>query len=92
MTAAFDHLKQLLAANGTLTNDDVAAAESEHGALTDDEKFWLEAEKLKRARDDDATVTMDQYLAATQVLDNAEEGSDAYNTALAIVEKFESGM
>jgi hypothetical protein len=35
---------------------------------------------------------MDEYLAATQTLDSAEEGSDEYKKALAIVEKFESGM
>ena len=34
---------------------------------------------------------MDDYLKASAVLDSAPEGSDEYNKALAIVEKFESG-
>jgi hypothetical protein len=92
MTDAFDKLKELLHTHQTLTNEQVAAMEAEHGPMTDEEKMWLESEKLKLQRQDDVTITMDQYLAATQVLDSAEEGSAAYDEALAIVERFESGM
>lgn len=92
MTAAFDHLKKVLEEKQDLTNEDVEAAEKEHGALTDEEKFWLESEKHKLSRKDDPTITMEQYLEATKVLDTAEEGSEEYKKAEEIVNKFESGM
>jgi len=92
MSDAFDKLKELLEKQGTLSNEDVEKMVAEHGEITDEEKMWLEAEKLKKERSDDATITMDQYLEATKVLDTADEGSDEYKKALAIVEKFESGM
>jgi len=92
MSAGFDHLMKVLAEKQTITPEDVEAAEKEHGALTDEEKLQLEAEKHKLEREGDATITMDQYLEATKTLDTAEEGSDEYKKAEAIVEKFESGM
>lgn len=91
MSEAFDKLKELLEKQGTLSNDDVEKLTKEHGELTDEEKMWLESEKLKKERDKEATVTMDQYLEATKILDTAEEGSEEYKKAEAIVEKFESG-
>lgn len=92
MSAGFDHLMKVLEEKKTLTPEDVEAAEKEHGALTDEEKLQLEAEKHKLEREGDATITMDQYLEATQTLETAAEGSDEYKKAEAIVEKFESGM
>jgi hypothetical protein len=92
MSETFDKLKALLAEQKDLSVEDVEKQVKETGDMTDDEKMWLESEKMKLQRQDDATVTMDEYLAATQTLDSAEEGSDAYKKALAIVEKFESGM
>jgi len=92
MTAAFDKLKKMLEDNKTLTNEAVEATVGELGAMTDEEKMWLEAEKLKLERQADATVTMEQYLEATQVLDSAKEGSDEYKKAQAVVDKFENGM
>jgi len=91
MSEAFDKLKELLEEQGTLSNDDVEKMTKEHGDITDEEKMWLESEKLKKERDKEATITMDQYLEATKILDTAEEGSDEYKKAEAIVEKFESG-
>jgi hypothetical protein len=92
MTAAFDHLKKVLEEKGTLTHEEVADAETEHGAMTDEEKFWLESEKHKKETADRQTVTMDEYLKASEILDSVPEGSDEYNKALEIVERFESGM
>lgn len=92
MTATFDKLKAQLETKGTLSNEEVSAAETELGALTDEEKFWLEAEKLKKARSSDASISLEQYLEASKLLDTLTEGSDDYNKTLAIVEKYESGM
>jgi hypothetical protein len=89
--SAFEHLKKVLEEKGTLTPEEVTTAESQHGTMTDEEKFWLESEKHKKETENRQTVTMDEYLAASAVLDTAAEGSDEYNKALAIVERFESG-
>jgi hypothetical protein len=89
--SAFEHLKKVLEEKGTLNPEEVTAAESQHGAMTDEEKFWLESEKHKKETENRQTVTMDEYLAASAVLDTAAEGSDEYNKALVIVERFESG-
>lgn len=92
MTATFDKLKALLQDKGTLSHDDVEAAIAADGEMTDEEKMWLESEKLKLERQQDVTITMDQYLEATQTLDSADPDSEEYKQAEAIVEKFESGM
>ena len=92
MSAGFEHLKKVLEEKGTLSPEEVAAVEKEHGPLTDEEKFWLESEMHKKDHAERQSVTMDEYLAASKVLDSAEEGSDEYKKALEIVEKFEAGM
>jgi len=89
---AFENLKKLLEEKGTLSPEEVETAEKEHGAMTDEEKLWLEAEKHKKDHAERQTITMDEYLAASAVLDSAEEGSEEYKKALETVEKFESGM
>jgi hypothetical protein len=92
MSAAFDHLKKILDEKSKLTNEEVEVAIKEHGEMTDEEKIELEAVRHEKERSSDATITMEQYLEATQVLDTVAEGSDEYKKAEAIVEKFESGM
>lgn len=92
MSDTFDKLKEMLEKQGTLNNEDVEKMVAEHGEMSDEEKLWLESEKLKKERSGDATITMDQYLEATKILDTAEEGSDEYKKAQEIVDKFESGM
>lgn len=92
MSAAFDHLEKILNEKGTLTNEEVEAAIKEHGEMTDEEKIKLEADRHEKERSNDATITMDQYLEATKVLDNNPEDSEEYKKALVIVEKFEAGM
>lgn len=88
--SAFEELKALLKSQGSLSPDDVTKLEAEHGAMSDEEKMWLESERLEMEKAD-ATITMDQYLAALKVLDSAAEGSDEYNKAEALVDKYESG-
>lgn len=92
MTAAFDHLEKLLKEKGTLTNEQVETAIKEHGEMTDEEKIQLEADRHEKERSKEATITMDEYLAATQVLDSTSEDSEEHKKALEIVEKFESGI
>lgn len=91
MSEAFEKLKELLAEQKTLSNDDVEKMVKEHGELTDEEKMWLESEKLRLERASAETVTMDQYLEALKVLDSAEEGSDEFKKAEEIVDRYEKG-
>lgn len=91
MTETFDKLKALLTEQKTLSNDDVSAMEAEHGEMTDEEKMELEAAKLEIEKQNRDAVSLDDYLAALQVLDEADEGSDAYQQAEATVQQYESG-
>lgn len=91
MTDTFDKLKALLASQGKLSSEEVDQMVAAHGDLTDDEKMWLSAEQFKLERAIGEQITMEQYLAASKVLDSTPEGSAEYNQALAIVEAFESG-
>lgn len=91
MSAAFDKLKELLAKQNTLSNEEVEKLVAEHGALTDEEKIWLEAERHKLERAKGEKITMEQYMEACKVLDTAAEGSDEYKKAEEIVNRYESG-
>jgi hypothetical protein len=84
-------LKELLVSQNKLSAEDITQLETAHGALTDDERVELEAERHRVERSQDETVTMDQYLAALKVLDSVPEGSDEYKTADALVQKYERG-
>lgn len=90
MTATFDKLKAQLAEKKSLTNEEVTAAVTADGEMTDDEKMWLEAERHKLSRT--ATITLEQYLEASKVLDTAAEGSDEYKKAEELVNRYESGQ
>lgn len=92
MTATFDKLKELLDKQGSLSNEDVEKYVKEHGEMTDEEKMALEAERHKAERNKQATITLEQYLEATKILDSAAPDSEEYKKAEAIVEKYESGM
>ncbi|RMG85857.1 MAG: hypothetical protein D6712_08745 [Chloroflexi bacterium] len=91
MTEAFEKAKALLESQGSLSNEEVEKLVAEHGEMTDEEKMELEAARHKKAREADEEVTLEQYLEAVKTLDNAEEGSDEYKKAEAIVKKYESG-
>ncbi len=92
MTATFDKLKELLDKQGSLSNEEVEKYVKEHGEMTDEEKMALEAERHKAERNKQATITLEQYLEATKILDSAAPDSEEYKKAEAIVEKYESGM
>jgi hypothetical protein len=91
MSATLDKLKKLLEEKGTLTPEDVEAAEKADGALSEQEKFDLEAAKHEKERSGGDTITLEQYLAATKVLDSTPEDSEEHKKALALVEKYEAG-
>jgi hypothetical protein len=84
MSDAFEALKAKLAQTGTLTDEEIAAAD-----LTEEQKLWLNAERYAKQRDTSETVTLEQYLEANKVLDSAPEGSPEYEAALKIVERYE---
>jgi hypothetical protein len=87
----FDKLKALLDTKGNLTDEDIATMIAERGPLSEDERTKLEAERYEKQRAKDQKITLDEYLAASKVLDTAPEGSDEYNQALKLVEAYESG-
>ncbi|NWF68129.1 MAG: hypothetical protein HXY40_03505 [Chloroflexi bacterium] len=91
MSAAYDKLKELLEKQGSLTNEEVDKVQAELGAMTDDEKLTLEADRHKKTRTSGKQITMEEYLAASKILDSAPEGSDEYQKAEAIVNAYESG-
>ena len=91
MSATLDKLKKLLEEKGTLTAADVEAAEKADGALSEEEKFDLEAAKHEKERSTGDTITLEQYLAATKILDSSPEDSEEHKKALALVEKYEAG-
>ncbi len=91
MSVTFDKLEALLKQNGTLTNEEVEKMIAEHGALTHDEALTLEADRHKLHRTSGQQITMDEYLAASKILDTADEGSEEYKKAEEIVNKYESG-
>ncbi len=84
MSENFDKLKTKLTETGTLTDDEIQAAN-----LTDDEKIWLNAERYARQRDKQEVITLEQYIAANKVLDTMPEGSPEYVEALRVVETYE---
>jgi len=84
MSENFDKLKAKLTERGTLTDEEINAAN-----LTDEEKIWLNAERYSRQREKQEVITLDQYVAANKVLDTAVEGSPEYKEAERIVEAYE---
>lgn len=91
MSETFEKLKVLLASQGKLSHDDIETMSAAHGALTPEEIVWLSAEQHDKERSGATLPTMDEYLAASKVLDTAPEGSDEYKRAEAIVTAFEQG-
>jgi hypothetical protein len=91
MSESFDKLKALLAEKGTYTEDDIKTVTAASGELSDAERTQLEAERYEKERSKGQKITLEQYLAASKVLDSAAEGSDEYKKALVLVEAYESG-
>ena len=84
MSENFEKLKAKLTESGSLTDDEINAAN-----LTDDEKIWLSAERYSKQRDKQEKITLEQYVAANKVLDSVPEGSPEYKDAERIVEAYE---
>ncbi|MCE7949349.1 MAG: hypothetical protein DYG88_18165 [Chloroflexi bacterium CFX4] len=84
MSDAFEKLKAKLVETGSLTDEEIAAAE-----LTEEQKLWLNAERYAKQRDTSETVTLEQYLEANKVLDSTAEDSPEHQAALKIVERYE---
>ncbi len=84
MSENFDKLKAKLVETGTLTDDEIQAAN-----LTEEEKIWLNAERYARQRDKQEVITLEQYIAANKVLDSMPEGSPEYVEAQRIVDAYE---
>ncbi len=84
MSENFDKLKAKLVETGTLTDDEIQAAN-----LTEEEKIWLNAERYTRQRDKQEVITLEQYIAANKVLDSMPEGSPEYIEAQRIVDTYE---
>lgn len=91
MTQAFDEAMKMLDAQGMLSDAEIQAIVAEHGDMTEEEHVTLSVEIYERVHSGRATVTLEQYLEATKILDSAEPGSPEYKKAEAIATAFESG-
>ncbi|MCQ3929927.1 MAG: hypothetical protein DPW16_05675 [Chloroflexi bacterium] len=87
MSATFDKLMKMLEEKGSLANTDIEAVTKELGEMTPQEMIDLSAAQIKKQPRTE--ITMEQYLAATKVLDTAAEGSPEYEAALKVVETYE---
>lgn len=92
MSETYDKLKAMLDEKGTLSDEDIKKVSDEHGAMPEEEMWKLQAEMHEKKRASEATVTMEQYLEATKVLDTEPEDSEKYKEAEKIVERFENAM
>jgi hypothetical protein len=91
MSESFNKLKAIIEEKGQVSAEETEKITTEHGALEAQELIEIEALKLKKSKETRKEVTMDEYLAASKILDTAAEGSDEYKKAEAIVTAFESG-
>jgi hypothetical protein len=87
MSASFDKLMAMLKEKGSITDDEVKKVTDESGALTDQEQLDLSAERLKSQKR--TAVTLEEYLAASKILDTAAEGSPEFIAAEKIVNEYE---
>lgn len=92
MSETYGKLKALLDEKKNLSQEDIDKMVAEHGAMTDEEKIKLEADRLEAEKSGGDKITMEQYLEACKVLDTAEAGSEEHKKAEALVEKYEKGQ
>lgn len=90
MTEAFTKLSALLDKKGTLTDNDIAAVEGVLGPLSDGERLWLSVEIHDRRKREGASITVEQYVQATQQLEEFTPGSPEHESARQIVDAFEN--
>jgi hypothetical protein len=91
MGTSFDKLKAILEEKGEIPADEMEKIVQENGALSPQEAMELESLKLKKSKETRKQVTMEEYIQASKILDEAPEGSDEYKKAEAIVNVFEAG-
>jgi hypothetical protein len=91
MGASFDKLKAILEEKGEIPADEMEKIVKEDGALSPQETMELESLKLKKSKETRKQVTMEEYIQASKILDEAPEGSEEYKKAEAIVNAFEAG-
>jgi transcription elongation GreA/GreB family factor len=91
MTDTFDKLKARLDEKGDLTDEEVVRMVAEHGEMTAEENMDLSAAIHEKRRVAQATVTMEQFLEANEVLDTTDENSAEYKAAQKIVDAFLAG-
>jgi hypothetical protein len=91
MSETLVQLQALLAKQGSLSEDDITKVAAQHGPLSEVERSVLEAERYEKERGKGQAISLEQYLAASKVLDSAAEDSDEYKKALALVEAYENG-
>jgi S-adenosylmethionine synthetase len=91
MSETLVQLQALLAKQGALSENDITKVVAQHGPLSEVERSVLEAERYEKERSKNQAISLEQYLAASKVLDSAAEDSDEYKKALALVEAYENG-
>ncbi len=90
MSKAFDEAMKQLDEKGMLSDAEIAAIVEANGDMSEDEHVTLSVEIYERVNSGRASVTLDQYLEATQVLESADPGSPEYKKAEAIAKAFET--
>lgn len=91
MSESFNKLKAILEEKGSLSPEETETITKEHGALEPQELIEIESLKLKKGKEARKDVSMEDYLKASKVLDEADEGSEEYKKAEEIVKAFEEG-
>lgn len=91
MSDTYTKLKEMLDKQGALSKEDIEKMVAASGEMTAEEITLLEAERHEKERSKGESITMDQYLEASKILDTAAEGSEEYTEAFKIVEAYESG-
>jgi hypothetical protein len=90
MTAAFAKLSSLLQEQGTLTNAAIRAVEAELGPMTAAERLWLSLDQHELLRRAGATITVEEFVEATHLLETSLPGSLEYERACQLIEAFEN--
>ena len=74
MSETYIRLKEMLEKQGALSKEDIEKSIAASGEMTAEEITLLEAERHEKERSSGDTISMEQYLEASKVLDTAPEG------------------
>lgn len=86
MSESFDKLMKLLKDKGEVSDDEMKKIIAESGDISAEENIEFSLARLKKGS---ATITLEQYLAASKILDTAPEGSAEFVAAEKIVVEYE---